>query len=215
MTYIELINKVLKKLREETTVDVAASPYINLIGVFVNEAKREVEEAWDWTHLRKDLTVTTVSGTSRYVLTGLGEGYKILQVLNDASDSVMRRMSYTWYKRQQYLGTTSTGQALYWNINGVDTNGDPYVDIYPEPSSAETLIFNVVDYQDDLVNNIDELTVPDYPVFLGAYSKAVEERGEDGGQSSRKVETQYQKSLSATVARDAGLQEEETEWLVD
>jgi predicted N-acetyltransferase YhbS len=57
MTYLELVNKVLRRLRESEVSTVQgvgnANQYARLIGDFINEAKSQVEVAWDWSALRK------------------------------------------------------------------------------------------------------------------------------------------------------------------
>ena len=56
MAYRTIINKVLRRLREDTVAadwigdlaDSDADDYQKLIGDFVNEAKQIVEDAWSW-----------------------------------------------------------------------------------------------------------------------------------------------------------------------
>ena len=77
MAYRAMINKVLRRLREDTisadwigaledSADVDA--YHKLVGDFINESKQIVEDAWSWSFLRSLKTVTTESGTATYVL---------------------------------------------------------------------------------------------------------------------------------------------------
>ena len=44
-TYLDLVNNVLIRLRETTVSSVGDTPYSSLIGVLVNDAKREIEDA--------------------------------------------------------------------------------------------------------------------------------------------------------------------------
>ena len=56
MTYLQLINSVLVRLREEQItaeqLEGAANPYWAFIGSAVNDAKDRVEDAWQWGALR-------------------------------------------------------------------------------------------------------------------------------------------------------------------
>ena len=59
MTYLELVNNVLVRLREDTLeVDpnnpaaFLKDPYYKSIGAHVNDAKDRVEDAWQWSGLR-------------------------------------------------------------------------------------------------------------------------------------------------------------------
>jgi hypothetical protein len=54
MTYLELVNKVLTRLRENI-IDISqfnSDPYYRVIAALVNDAKDTVEEAWQWSGLR-------------------------------------------------------------------------------------------------------------------------------------------------------------------
>jgi len=47
MTYLEMINSILRRLRERTVSTANESTYSALIGQFINDAKNEIEETWD------------------------------------------------------------------------------------------------------------------------------------------------------------------------
>ena len=66
MTYIDLINNVLRRLREDTVTTVDESSYSLMVGDFINDAKRLCEDATDWSALRQTLAVTTTQGTFSY-----------------------------------------------------------------------------------------------------------------------------------------------------
>jgi len=213
MTYLNLINAVLRKLRETEVTSVSESSYSRLIGALVNEAKDEVEDAWDWSHLRQDVSVNTMASTSRYVVTGLGDRYDIIQALNITRDSVMQRVPYSYIKRSLLTGTSTEGSPMYYNMNGV-SSGNPYMDVFPVPSGVETITFNAVVRQATLATDNAELLIPSNPVVLGAYYRAIKERGEDSGDGSVQAEKEYRRVWSAAVARDVAKQEEETTWQV-
>ena len=81
------------------------------------------------------------------------------------------------------------------------------------PDGSYNINFDLIVPQDDLSADADELTLPEYPVILGAYAKALAERGEDGGFMFAEAESNYQKSLSDAVALDAGNLPFETVWM--
>ena len=72
MTYLQVVNSVLRRLREDTVSSVTENDYSTLIGDLVNTVKSEIEDAWKWNVLRNTITVNTVDGTYRYILTGSG-----------------------------------------------------------------------------------------------------------------------------------------------
>jgi len=66
MTYLEIVNSVLRRLREREVLSVSESSYSKLIGDFVNDARNEVETAWGWSALRTTLTLTTTAMCTQF-----------------------------------------------------------------------------------------------------------------------------------------------------
>ena len=100
MTYLEMVNNILKRLRERTVSSVNENAYSALIGILVNDAKREIEDSWDWSALRTTISLTTTPNIFSYVLTGSQNRIKVLEVLNDTEDFVMQYKEATWMTRQ-------------------------------------------------------------------------------------------------------------------
>lgn len=213
MTYLQAINAVLRRLREPEVTAYDQNNYSKLIGDFVNETKREVEDAWDWLQLRTTIQVTTVADTFKYTLTGAGNRYHILQVINDTEDTLMRPASYKWMNYQFTVSDTESSDPYYYDING-SSSGDPNVDLFPIPDGVYTINFNLVVPQDDLSANADTITVPEWPVVLGAYAKAISERGDDGGANYTEIDHKYMSALSDAIAKDAEHATTETTWVV-
>jgi hypothetical protein len=61
MTYLNLVNNVLRRMREEEVASVSSNTYSKMVGDFVNDAKRTVEDSWDWSALRTTLTISTTN----------------------------------------------------------------------------------------------------------------------------------------------------------
>lgn len=212
MTYLEMVNNILKRLRERTVSSVNENAYSALIGILVNDAKREIEDSWDWSALRTTISLTTTPNIFSYVLTGSQNRIKVLEVLNDTEDFVMQYKEATWMTRQFLMSDPERNSPLYYSFNGVDNDNDTIVDIYPIPEAVETLRFNVVQRLADLENNADKLTIPAQPVLMLAYAKAVEERGEDGGVGSSAAYATAARSLNDAISLDAIKHPEELIW---
>ena len=216
MTYIELVNSVLRRLRESEATTVQgignSNSYARLIGDFVNEAKSQVEAAWKWSALRQTLTATTVDGVFNYEIQGSKNNFEVLSVLNDTSDIVMLYKDADWFNEAFLLTNPQRGIPTFYNFNGVSANGDTQVDIYPIPDGAYTLRFNVVLRNVPLSGDSDPIEIPSRPVILLATAMAIEERGEDGGQQSMNAYAAAQSALADSVALDAGRHPEETVW---
>jgi len=214
MTYLELVNNVLKRLRERTVNSVSESTYSELIGVLVNDAKSEVENAWNWSALRNTLTLTTSSGIFNYELNNTGNNFSVMDVVSEDGNYFMEYRTQHDFN-QFYLNQTPTsGIPRYYNFNGVSADGDTLVDVYPKPDNTYTIYFNIIQRTGDLTNNSDTLTVPSQPVLLLAYAKAVEERGEDAGMSSTSAYATAARVLNDAIAQDAQRHTEELEWVV-
>ena len=214
MNYLQAINAVLRRLREDEVATYTQSVYAKLIGDFVNEAKREVEDAWNWTQLRTKLTVTTAASDDSYTLTGSGDRYRILQVINDTQDTLMRQIGYTDLNSFKDIGSSTNDSPLYYNIQG-STSGDADILVYPTPDAVETLNFYMVVPQDDIAAGTTEITVPSNPVVLGAYAKAVSERGEDGGTLYAEALIRYDKAVSDAIAMDSLNAQDELNWVTN
>ena len=211
MTYLEIINSVLRRLRENTVVTITNSDYAAMIGELVNDAKEEVERAHLWNALRTYKTVTTTSGTSNYTITDLGQKFTILEVYNETNKYVLCQISPAELKKRQ-LFAPQEGTIVEYAFNGVNSSGDIKVDFWPTPSEAETITFEVYRHQDELSSDSTELLIPSKPVVLGAYWRAVRERGEDGGNISPDAEKEYRSALSDAIAMDAGHTNNQMDW---
>ena len=212
MTYLEMVNNILKRLRERTVSSVNENAYSALIGVLVNDAKKEVEDSWDWSALRTTFTLTTTSDIFSYVLPASQNRIKVLEVLNDTADIVMRYKEATWMTRQFLLTSPERSEPMFYSFNGVDNDGDTIVDIYPIPTNVQTLRFNVVHRPEELTNDADVCTVPTQAVLMLAYAKAIEERGEDGGVGSSAAYATAARALSDAISLDAHKHPEELIW---
>lgn len=212
-TYLQTVNNVLKRLREPTVSSVdAGSAYAAMIGIMVNDAKREVEDALDWNCLSQTITVNTVADTYNYTLTGSGTRFRVIDILNDSKDFEMRSAPTTWMNKQFLLTNYQKDSPIFYNFNGVDSSGDTQVDVFPVPNAVETLRFNLVVPQATLTDDSTRILVPAHLVEMLAYAKAIAERGEDGGNLSSEAFALYRSALSNEIAIERNHYEDEMNW---
>jgi len=211
-TYLQLVNAVLTKLREDTVSTVSASTYSTLIGILVNEAKREVEDSYAWNALKDTITVTTTTSGFSYSLTGSGQRFSVIDAYNQTSQVEMHSIP-TNNMNNMIITSNQQGEPVWYNFNGSDTNGDTQVDVYPIPNGAYQLYFNLIIPQADLSVDTTGIFVPDEPVVLNAYARAIVERGEDGGILSGEAYALYKRSLANHIALDQSRQPDETLWV--
>ena len=212
MTYLEIVNSVLRRLREREVASVSESSYSKLIGDFVNDARNEVETAWGWSALRTTLTLTTTANIFNYELNGSQNNFTLIDVINDTDNQFMEYRPTTWFDNAYLNQGSVTGSPTYYNFNGVSNDGDTQVDIYPIPDAVYTIRFNAVLRNQDMSTDGDDLYVPSRPVILLALAKAIEERGEDGGNASMNAYAAGRSSLADEIALDAARRPDETIW---
>ena len=212
MTYLQLVNAVLRRLREREVSSVQATAYSKLIGDFINESKSQVEAAWDWSALRSTLTLNTTANVFNYELNGAQNSFKVLDVWNDSDDTEMQYKASSWFNREFLTASPQLGTPLYYNFNGVSADGDTQVDLYPIPDAAYALRFNITLRNQELSADTDNMVIPKRPVILLATAMAIEERGEDGGQQSMNAYAASQSALADEIAMDAARHPEDTIW---
>ena len=211
MGFLDIINSVLRRLREEEVASINESEYSTLIGDFVNASKREIENSWDWSALRNTLTVETTDGLFNWVLTNAGTRFKVLDVYNATSPNWMELRSTEWMdKNFGMVGTVARGAPAYYAFNGVTSTGDAQVDVYPIPDGAYTLRFNIVQRQYDLVEPTDKPLIPYQLIIEGTTARAIAERGEDGGSNTQEV--RFRNLLADYISLEAARKPYETIW---
>ena len=210
MTYLEIVNKVLRRLREPTVASVSENSYSALIGELVNVSKREIEDSWNWAALRTTLTATTAPDLFNYVLRGAGTRFRVLEIINDTDNFFMQPRDGKWFESNLLMVPVTKGSPLYYNFNGVTTYGDTQVDVFPVPNGVYTLRFNVVMPQDDLTTDTEVVQIPYQLLIEGVLARAIAERGEDGGNQDQ--EMRYRNMLADLIAIENGQRVDETTW---
>jgi len=194
-TFLDLVNKVMVRLREPEVTSVSGSKYIKLIAQLVNDSKRAVEDAANWTALIDSVSVTTSSGTADYSLTDTNERTTIFSVVNDNDRAeIWRSNPRDVIKRKQT--EQGNGKPDRWAIVGTDSSGQLKIRFSTTPNGAYDFTVNCYIPQDDLSATTDTLLVPSEPVYLRAYAYAIKERGEDNGQAFQEALDEYRRVLS-------------------
>jgi hypothetical protein len=197
-TYLDLVNDVLVRLRENEVQSLNQNSYSKLVGKFINDGKRLVENAYTWNVLRKTYTIITTPGVYSYVLLDSGVRFKLEDAINDTSNFSML-LANTEFINNLFLSSPESGVPRYFNFNGTQ-DGDTIVDLFPIPDAAYNIKINVIQPQDPLVNNSDTMLVAPEPVIFYAYARALAERGEDGGLGSSEAYQIYLQSLGDHIA---------------
>jgi hypothetical protein len=204
MTYLQLVNDVLIRLRETQVATVEATPYSALIGKFVNDAKRQVEDAYDWNALGQIITVTTNASAYEYSLTGAGQKFRVVgNPLNVTSNVVMQNITVSDMNQKQNFTPIVSNPPNQYCFDGVDANGDAKVTLYGRPDGVYIIKFFLTIPQANLASDNTSPLVSDVLVAQNAYARALVERGEDGGLSSSEAYNLYRAMLGDYIALEA------------
>lgn len=213
MNYLQAINKVLRRLREDEVTSPDATAYSKLIGEFVNDANRTVEDAWNWSALRREDTTNTVAGQRDYLLYNLTSEFSTLQVTNSTEKCFVNLGTERELQEDKFINPATESVPSNYVYTGYDEDAKTMgVALYPVPNKAYVLNFNIVDRSGELTTSQDIIRVPSLPVIQLAQSMAVEERGETGGTTAAKLQAQAMLTLSDAIAYDAARFPNETVW---
>jgi len=221
MTFRGLINEVLIRLREDTisadwSGDIndssTVSDYQKVIGSLVNDTKRSVESYHDWLVLRETVNISTVAATKNYNLSS-GQEFKVLDVVNNSTGYQLSQVNRSYLNSIMYP-TDPTGEPTYYGFNGADASNNLKVDLSPIPTAAQTISFDIVKYQDELTEASTVIKIPNKPVVLGAWARAIAERGEDGGTQSSIAAQEATNSLNQAIMIDGGNAKYELDWFI-
>ena len=218
------MNEVLRRLREDQLGDDwsgnlstanGPSDYHKMIGDFVNDAKYEIEHYWDWQVLRVTSAISTQDGVMSYSLVGADRDFKVLDVIDTTTGLNLNQMSSSHLNTLVFPTTSlAKGPPTGYGFNGIDDNLDMVVDVWPLPNDVRQINFNVVKPQDRLQLAATQCYVNEQVVILGAYMRAMAERGEDGGTQVSVAAQEYNNILSRAIQIDSGKTQMENDWYV-
>ena len=230
-TYLDVVNKVLVNLRENTVSAVNATAYSTLIGEFVNNAKETVEDSWPWRNLATEMTFNTVGSQVKYLLDNNGTNSPLATsntgrfpddrsyILKDDKDNY------------QCFDTTSVASLVIYQLAYVPrercegdillapgrSQSQPYLFTYTweanrpifymvnPPYDSRTILSRWCIPQSELVPGTDEnttLLVPWRPIVSLATANAMRERGEELGEKADLYETRYNAELIRAQEND-------------
>lgn len=230
MTYLELVNNVLTRLREDTVASVSETDYSRLVGAFVNDAKRVVEDAWSWRTLRRTINIPIVGGSSTtydiddyttvedsaYLGTRARLFYEpetslpLICITTAGKERELCLENFSKDYMTNVMNANANSQSPIYSIklgvNPLPTTGCSDIRIIPVPSipkDSETLRLIFVNPQNDLTANGDNLKVPHSPVLQLAYLYCLYERGEELGELLNLTSEKASAALADAIALDS------------
>lgn len=227
-TYLQLVNLVLQSLRETPVGTVSYNSYSSLVGRWVNDAKRQVEDAWPWQGLNAFTTFSLVPGQVGYSVnaitattlynSGFGatitERTKVRQDVENPSRPMafdvtagqpmqLIQYPYDWILRARTVQPTPLVQAtpIFFGID--HTSNNTHVELLETPLVARDWIIHWTLPQEDLFNDTDAMYVPWYPVVAIATDIALGERGEEIGEPGNTSAQRANLHIDNAIALDS------------
>jgi hypothetical protein len=213
-TYLEIVNGVLTRLREDTVLTLAGSDdvVVNLAKEYVNDAKTIVEKAHVWSALSYEWTLATVEGEANADLPD-SDNSCIIDYVYDGQGFELKQNTKEFVRSRSLQSAGETASPRYYAIDGMNqTTGDLRLKLYPTPDATDT--YTVYGYRttDRLVNDTDAVFLPYLPILYYATALAARERGEVGGQGPDELMAIAKKYLQDAVAMEATNSDLENIW---
>jgi hypothetical protein len=217
LTWLQIINRVLVRLRESTVAANNTSDYSTHIGQVVNQVKTEIEEAFQWNTLRDTYTIPMVVGTTSYTFTGAGPAAVVIDGWNTTRQyELCRGTNYEFNQRYFGVATVQTGPVTEYIPAGTSADHDLKIDVWPKPDNTDTLTFTIYKPQADLAADGDVPLVPQNLLIEEVVARMLSERGDEGAQPMTPGQTFIRMDLlSSAIAREAGHTSDEQDWVVE
>ena len=217
LTFLQVINRVLGRLREGTVAANDSTTYSTFIGTLVNEVKSEIEDAYYWNSLRDTFSVTAVAGTTNYVLTNARAHSVVLDGWNTTTPGPLTRGTNADFNAKFFgVTTVQTGPVQQYLPAGVDANHDLRIDVWPSPSSTNLLKLTVFVPQAELAADATVPLVPQSLLIEEVIARARVERGDEDAPRPQPGETFICKDLlQSAIAREASHDDHELDWRVE
>jgi hypothetical protein len=222
LTFLQIVNRVLERMRETSVANYNSTDYSTMIAGMVNTVKAEIESSWQWHAMRDTFSVTCTDGVSQYALTDAGMNAKVIDAWNVTTGQELAKGTYAGFNRK-FFGVGSgnsvpTGSPCEYIQSGLDANHDVLVDVYPVPVTGQldTLKFNAFVPQDDLAANGTVPLVPQNVLIEETIARALNERGDENAPKPNPGETFIMQDLLDTaIAVDRGYDDSEQDWQVE
>ena len=219
-TQLNIVNDVLRRLRETEVSSVATSEYAKLIGMFLNDAKEDLEDQWFWTVNETVIDTTITSdGTRTYDLTATTDRSFLIRHVRDKlpmaydvtsnENLQLQDISHKELRdaRDVFRGTLPDLASPHIFAITPDSDGRGYT-LTLQQGASSTRTWRTYWYipQAELaLDGTDDSTqvlLPERPVFLRTLYYALNERGEEMGEPGGVMEQRANSAADAAMEID-------------
>jgi len=224
MTLLELVNRVMRRLREDQVGDFSAE-YTKLVVELISDIHQEILDIHDWSSMDVDTETALVAGQREYAVANTTaesmyrgivgtksfidatspQGQNVIVVHKDAIEDMYQQNRDQTQAQPLYV-------AYYPDFEAGVTN----MVVWPTPDTNDVYVrqrFHVPETTVDTSTSISyEFKCPLAPLRLGALYIALNERGEELGEPGGLVEKRYYAALSAAKEADVKSREDGNEY---
>lgn len=199
---ITIINEVQTKLGLSRVTRLDANDHTTTLLQLLNELVSHLNDFGDWQEDYIEVLVTAESSVKNYSIKSSGRdlSYPIKRILEVAWSSVATPLMLRTIPEIRLLNRTKTySEPRFFAVKGVDDNGNPMIEVWPIPGSAQDGgFFDIALYKKTpyLTKNEanDILPYPGQLLVQGLYAKALLEQ--DDGDPSPTYQASYQEFLN-------------------
>lgn len=233
MTILQIINRILRRLREDQVTDLT-DEYSLLLVEFLSDIHAQVLEAHDWSKFDHTVTVAVAAGTFEYDLSatvsGGGHVTNGETVTTDASilryDADGRPVVHyyetvsatqgtglsliSWESYLDLLKEKTDQTSTYPTYFALQQNDSGYkMALWPAPAVTGGYVHLRFNTPEAVVTSSDDssrvLLAPQRPLIQGVLYLAFNERGEEIGEPGGVAESRFGLALQAAVEQDVML----------
>ena len=210
--YLDIVNSVLRRMRESTVSSLYENKQSSVVAEFVNDAKRECEDAHDWSVFRTDLALATSAGVSSYRLQDSQNRATVIDVRDLTSPAMLKQVSNAYIRRQNLLANPGQSRPSYWALDGIHSSGDSNISLWPIPDGIYNIRVHCVLRPDELTAEGSILQIPSKPVELLTWALASQERGDVDAGDLRSLFQLAKNALADAIMYDAAKNPDEQVW---
>jgi hypothetical protein len=201
-----------------------------MVGEFVNDAKRVVEDSWPWRALLDTVSIPTVAGTSSYDLEDYNCGTSgtpprenarlyidpessvpLIRITTDNQESLVLKasQSYLFIERQTASNDNIRDRpnTVFFGTNPSPTTGNSNLRLFPVPipDAVYALQVYLINPQNNLSVDSTVILAPSHPIVQLAYLYCLYERGEEVGESLSLTSEKANMALADAIMHDQAL----------
>ena len=212
MTLLQMVNKLLIRLREDEVDSTNSSDYSVLMVAFINEGLSMVQDAFMWKSQDTVVEIALTDGTRDY--TAVGTTYPSMLRMVDGNAQVfleesngqevpLKLVPEHVLERLYRQDTTKTGKPTHFSLVPEATADAWTLRFHPIPDGTYTVNAKFWVPQEELAaDGTDDATSilpPNLPVYSYALMMAANERGEEMGEPGNLLERKFINDLGAAV----------------